>query len=479
VKAANRSLRWRLLLGSSISTTLILALLGAAIFISVRRSLVAEFDAVSLAKADALATMTERHGRRVKFDSDQSLPEFVSPHRPEYFELRLEDGSPIARSSSLGAVHLSAAPATDAPASADATLPDGRRGRILTLRFTPQTDRDDEDGDDRRAAAPRAAIVMVARGTGPLDATLDRLRWLLLTLVGSAVCLSGLVLVVVVNGALRPMRRVAQEIESFPEENLSRRLDPRGVPAELAPVVDRLNGLLGRLEAAFARERAFTADVAHELRTPLAGLQTTLEVCRTRPRDVETYQATIDKCLAMTAGIRSMVQTLLMLARADAGQLPLQCAAVNLGELVEECWRPFQQRAAGRGLHVELRLAASCIVQRDAELLKIVVNNLFDNAVSYADDGGDVWIRSSSDGGGCAVEVANTGSRVSAEKSAQLFQRFWRGDESRSATGLHCGLGLSLCQRLLCLTGDDIEARSLDGVFSVRLIIARRPRAPT
>jgi two-component system sensor histidine kinase QseC len=458
---------------------LILALLGAAIFISMRRSLMAEFDAVSLAEAHTLASMTEQHGQHIRFDSDQPLPEFNSPHRPEYFELRLEDGSQVARSSSLGSNHLAAIAATNPPTSADTVLPDGRRGRLLSLRFTPQADGEDEDENGGPGIAARAAIVVVARDSAPLDATLSRLRWLLLTLVGSAVCLSDLVLVVVVNGALRPMRRVAQEIESFPEDNLSRRLNSQGVPAELAPVVERLNGLLGRLEAAFARERSFTADVAHELRTPLAGLQTTLEVCRSKPRDPETYQSTIDKCLAMAAGIRSMVQTLLTLARADAGQLPLVCAAVNLSELIEECWRGFQQRAAERGLHVEMRLAACGIVQRDAELLKIVMNNLFDNAVSHADEGGSVWIRSTSDGVGCTVEVANTGSRVVAGDSAQLFRRFWRGDESRSATGLHCGLGLSLCQRLLSLTGDDISASSLNGVFSIRLVIAHRPPSST
>src|SRR5271163_710703 len=111
---SNWSLRSRLLVGSSVSTTLILTTLGAAIFVWMRHSLIAEFDAVSLAKARALAAMTEQHRTRVKFESEQQLPEFASARHPEYFEVQLEDGTEVARSPTLGGNHLSPAPASAA-----------------------------------------------------------------------------------------------------------------------------------------------------------------------------------------------------------------------------------------------------------------------------------------------------------------------------------------------------------------------------
>jgi heavy metal sensor kinase len=432
--------------------------------------LVAEFDSGLMSQVHALESGTEQHGSKVKFEIDPQMPEFAAAEHPAYFEIRLANGKTVARSPSLGKLALSTVAASSAPIYENLILPDGRPGRKLTLGFTPRQEHDDEDEPAAPAAAMRATVA-VARETAALDATLLHLRWLLIALFGLAILVSGIVLFVVVGGAMRSVNRVAGEIERFEAADLSRRLTSDGVPLELLPVVDHLNGLLIRLQDAFSRERAFTADVAHELRTPLAGLHTTLQVARSRPRDRDAYEAMIDKCLKMTGGIRSMVETLLLLARADAEQLDVTCSPVDVSELIGECWSVFQHRADERGLRVEWELADRCTISADAEKLRIVINNLLDNAISYSDDAGLIRINARRESGQVTVQITNTGSQITEAETGRLFQRFWRGDASRSNTGVHYGLGLSLCRRLMGLIGGRITAESARGVFVASIFI--------
>ena len=468
-----RSLRFRLLLGTSLATSATLALLGFAIFFSMRRSLTAAFDVALLAKARALTGTVEQHGQHlhVEFDPRQ-MPEYAARNRPEYFEIRLGNGVPIAASPSLGGGRLFA----PRPGVATGLLPDGRPGRFLTLPFVPRLESHDEpdEDEDRPRPEPRPAELTVARETAPLDFTLDRLRWLLVTLCGGATVVSGTVLVWVVGGAVRPVSRLAREIGDLRETDLSRRLAAGGVPTELTPVVDRLNGLLARLEAAFARERAFTADVAHELRTPLSGLRTTLEVCRSRPRDNAAYAAVVDKCFTMTDHLQGLVQGLLLLARADGGQLPIRPRPVDLARLLDDSWAAVEGRAAGRRLRLQRDVPDDCAAEADPDLLRVVVDNLFENAVTYADEGGVVRVAASGVGRGVAVTLSNTGSHVAADDAGRVFERFWRHDESRTDTGVHCGLGLSLCERLVKLLGGTISVQTeTGGLFVVRLVLPK------
>jgi two-component system, OmpR family, heavy metal sensor histidine kinase CusS len=457
-----RSLRLRLLIGTSVAMAVVLTLLGLAIYFSMWRSLLWEFDGGLLTQAKALGGMVEQHGQRLKFEFDaQQMPEFNSGRRAEYFEIRFDGGKVLVRSNSLGNGDLAAGISTR-----DVILPDGRRGRSLSIRFSARVDHDDDEEGD--GAAAQSLELTVARDTADLDQTLLRLRWLLVGLCAGAIVVSGAALIFVVGRAVRPVNRLAAEIGALRETDLGRRLDLPDVPAELAPVVQRLNGLLGRLENAFGRERAFTADVAHELRTPLAGLTTTLEVCRSRPRDNPAYEAAIDKCRKMIDRMQAMVESLLLLARADGGQLAAVQRRVDLSLLLSECWAVCQVRAEQRGVVVGWEVPSGCIVESDADKLRIVFQNLLDNAVSYVDDGGTIRVVVDAE----AVEISNSGSGVGSEELPHLFERFWRGDQARTDTGVHCGLGLSLCRRLMELLGGQISVNAVrGGSFVVRCAV--------
>ena len=187
----------------------------------------------------------------------------------------------------------------------------------------------------------------------------------------------------------------------------------------------------------------------------------------------------------MTDRMQAMVEHLLMIARADAGQLALVRRPVAIAAVLTESWSSFAQRAQDRGLTVRWDGAAGPgegpgEVETDPDKLRIVLHNLFDNAVCYTDEGGAIRIAATVAAAGSShtsdtphslsIEIANTGSRVRPEDVPHLFERFWRGDASRSETGVHCGLGLALSQRLVSLLGGEIAAESsAGGEFLVRV----------
>jgi len=248
------------------------------------------------------------------------------------------------------------------------------------------------------------------------------------------------------------------------------------VPAELLPVIDRLNDLLERLERAFHREKRFTADVAHELRTPLAGARSVLEVALSRDREPEAYRQAMQDFLGINEQMHRMVENLLHLARADANQLEVVSDSVDLAALAGECWERLAGDAQQRQLQVVWRLKEPCIVESDRCKLRLILQNILGNAVAYADDGGQIWVDTILADGCVEFAVTNSGSAVAEQDVARVFDRFWRGDASRRCSGQHCGLGLSLCKVLVELLGGSIEAFSSPGEtfrVTVRLLASR------
>jgi signal transduction histidine kinase len=218
--------------------------------------------------------------------------------------------------------------------------------------------------------------------------------------------------------------------------------------------------LLARVQAGVARERQFTADVSHELRTPLAGLRTLLEVSARSPRPEDTQAA-----LAIVLQMCAVVENLLMLARVDAGQVEVARDAVPLRALVEECWKPHAATAAARGLTVRNELPADAVATTDREKLRVIVGNLLANAAEYTEAGG--WIAIGAPAG-CLLEVADSGPPISDPE--RIFDRLWRGDAARSATGLHCGIGLSLARSLAGVLDLSLTCRSEAG--AVRFVVS-------
>jgi two-component system sensor histidine kinase QseC len=453
-----------LLAGTALAMGVVLSASGVLLYVLVRASLLAEFDGALESKVRALAVLVDQEDEvEVELD-EQSLPELRRTDRPEYLEVWKGESAVLYRSPSLGERDLAriGGPLA-APAFRSVRLPDGRRGRIAGVRFIPR-----EEQPGRRKA--QEATLVLGRETREIDKTLARLRALLVGVGAGAILASVGLLAWVVRRGLQPVSQLAAQIAGVGENDLSARIAGGSAPGELLPVVQRLNDLLARLEAAFSREKAFSADVAHELRTPLAGLRATVEVALSRERDSSAYRDALGDSLGIAVQMQSMVDNLLSLARAEAGQLELLVEPVGLDELLKECWCPLAARAVVRRLRVEWAVDPAVVLQTDRGTLRLILQNLIENAVAYADPAGLVRVQARDRDGRIEVIVANSGSKLTPEQAGHVFERFWRGDAARCDTGVHCGLGLALCQKLMGVLGGSISVRSaVGGMFSVTL----------
>jgi heavy metal sensor kinase len=451
------SLRNRLILGALIATLAVYIAAAALLYGAIRASLLGEFDAGLKTRAQALIGITElrERGIRLQLDPGQK-PDFAMVHPNDGFVLLTSEGRTISGTNFSGgepAWNEISFGDHDSPRFGFITLSPGVRGRYLAEHFSPRWDQRDWP---RRPPPPTTARLVVVGDTAELHDKLNRLTALLAGTFGLSMLVATLVLSLVIRRGLRPMSLLARKIESIGEEDLFRRVDLPQPPDEIRPLVQRLNELLQRLEDSFTRERAFTADVAHELRTPLAGLTTALEVSLSRPRDSNEYQQTVAQCLGASRSMRGMVENLLTLARADARQISAQRHPIDLAALLHQTWQPFSSRAAARNLTVNWLLDADAVIASDPGLLGMVISNLFDNAVSYADTGGRIDVELRQSAAEISIRIINTGSQIPTEDTARVFERFWRGDASRTGDGQHFGLGLAMCQRIMSLLGGTI-----------------------
>ena len=469
-----RSIRGRLLVGALAGSSLVLVVASFVVYLLVKQSWIGQLDASLVSKAHAVAALCEENEGTIEFEpAAADLPEFRIGGR-EAYEIWTSSGAVVSRSPSLGPADLRFdSPEPGRTRASWIEMEGDRPARMVTVAFRAATEAPREPG---RPAV--RGVVALARDAGDVRIVLDRLR---LTLFGvwlaSSVVLA-LVLTWTTRRGLAPLRRLADEAGAMEAAKL-RHLMPHDapVPVEIATVVHALNGLLARLRGAFERERTFVSDVAHELRTPLAGLRATIDVALMTHGSSDAAREDFRRCLAIVEDMQAMVDNLLALARLESGQMPMELGPVSLDEMARECWVGVSESAAARSLAVSWRLGGA-VALGDREKLRIVLRNLFANAVVYADERGSVSIESSVAGGRVSMRVANSGCALAADRSEKVFDRFWRGDSSRSGDGAHCGLGLSLCREIVENQNGTIRARCEPGgefVVELDLPAARAP----
>lgn len=338
-------------------------------------------------------------------------------------------------------------------------LADSRRLRVLHLRL----ERPPAPGG---TAAPTVLAGAVALELTPVDDELRRLAGILAGLWAGSTLLAWLAALPLRTAVLRPLRLLGARIDRIGPDDLAARVPGDASPAEVAGMVARLNGLLGRLEQAFRREQATIAAIAHELRTPVAGLRAAIEFRLMAPGVAGDERGTLESCLGTVERLQRMVSDLLLLARLEAGREPLQLADADLAALASEVAEEWEPRLpAGRRLRLELPERAE--VATSPEHLRLVLGNLVGNAVAHGT--GDI-----------AVAVADGARRLTVANPfagsidpAQLGQAFWRGDGARTR-GDHAGLGLALCRRLCRLLDAELALEAADGRFRATVALPTR-----
>ena len=442
-----KSIRHQLTRQLVLGTLLIAGCGGTAAYLTLRAAVLRQFDDSLLGKARAVCVLTvQGRGGRPRLELDEIRPlGFTEDGTGHYLNLHLQNGKGIARSPST-AEEVLAAPknAGTSPVFRNITLPGDIPGRSVAFLFTPRADDDDDDEDNtRRRPAPASASITVASSRQSLDATLHSMLAALGLSTGVLLASAWFLVPRVLRRGLRPLDDLADRVTGITADSLATRFPETGAPAEIAPITRRLNDLLGRIGASFERERRFSADLAHELRTPLAELRSQAELALKWP-DTRTANADADT-LAIAHRMEHLVTRLLALARAEGGQAGAASERVIVESAVQAAWRPFAEQAAARQLRVNFRIPSDLVVESDPALLREILANLFSNAVDYTPAGGEVHLAANSTSDLFNLSVTNTVQGLDSDDVEKIFDRFWRKEASRSDDE-HAGLGLALAR---------------------------------
>lgn len=282
----------------------------------------------------------------------------------------------------------------------------------------------------------------------------------------------------VAGRAVRPLRRIAEAAERVTARGLDQRLPDSAEDPEIARLVGVLNGMMNRLEASFRQATRFSADASHELKTPLAVMQGELEQALQSAEEGSREQQTYVSLLEETRRLKTITRSLLLLAQADSGQLPLSPTSWNLAEDLGEMIDDARVLAEAADLELHTAMPPELPVVADRVLLRLVISNLLENAIHYNEARGRVELRIRVRDAHLELEVANTGPGIPEEDQARVFERFHRGARARQNRREGLGLGLSLAREILLAhqgTLNLVSSRPGETVFRLTLPMPSPP----
>ena len=456
---------------------------ASSIFLGVvHRRLVQDFDRMLAAEAEMLVRNTERKGRIIIWD----LPDVYSMGSrensdPAFCQLFLEDGTIVGVSQTLGIDNL---PQIEERSDAvwDARLPNGRRGRLMQKTFQPQSEElqmqeSPEDPDEQTFEIPGTTnpadvrlVLVVARSRESLDALLRSLYVAGIAVAVTLACALALLVRRAITRGMHPLDEMNARIATITPDSLATRLNVSAPPVELAVIQTTLNHLLDRVENAFERERRFSSDLAHELRTPIAELRTACDVGERWPDEPENTRQLFRDVGTIALHLEKTVTMLLNLSRCEGGNAPVQMQRIQLQALVHESWRHVAAATAEKQLRFEERIDPALMVESDQDKLEIILRNLIENSVAHSEDGTPIDCSGSSTPEGVELRLVNTAKDLERADLDHIFNRFWRKEVSRT-NRRHIGLGLPIVKALCDLLGLSLKVDLRNGrTFEVSIL---------
>ena len=441
---------------------------------------------LALAEGLAMATEVEPHGH-VELDfSDEIMRDFSGTNPRAYFTvIQAHTSSVLERSRSLKGASLPLSTSLEGITRERPEYWDARIGdvsiRCIALREFARRE-SEEHGEEHREEHAEAeessaggirddveCLFVVAMERGETD----RRFWELVKQTSVALA-AGLVILLllawsVVARGLRPLAELGRDVQGLSPSNLTQVPVPDVM--EVGHVVQKLNHVIENLRAAFERERRFTADVAHELRTPISEIRSLTEVAlKWESIDEGENRRNYTDILEAAQHMQSIVSRLLMLSRCDAGTLQCRQESVDLDRLIAQTWTQVASQAASKDITVRDTVPAESTVVTDPDLFETILENVFSNAVAYTPEGGTIEFGVSRDGSRFSFTIANTVHDLSQDDLPHLLERFWRKDEVRGFESSHCGLGLSLVDALATELGLAVSVRlSPSAVLTIEL----------
>jgi two-component system heavy metal sensor histidine kinase CusS len=288
------------------------------------------------------------------------------------------------------------------------------------------------------------AVIQVAMNTSHDDEILEDYRRRLSYVLGLSLIAAAAGGYWIARRGVRPIADVIATARRIRPAHLDERIATDGQPAEIRELAGTFNHMLDRLKDAFTRLGRFSADIAHELRTPVNNLRGGAEVALGRPRTPEEYREALGSCLEECGRLTRLIDSLLFLARAEDPKTELVAAATDVAAELRTVAEFFAPAAAEAGVRLEVQADPGLVVRADRHLLQQAVGNLVANALAHTPAGGTVTLFAGRDAAGVPFGVRDTGPGIPAEHLPYLFDRFYRADPARTADRGRVGLGLGL-----------------------------------
>jgi two-component system heavy metal sensor histidine kinase CusS len=260
---------------------------------------------------------------------------------------------------------------------------------------------------------------------------------------------------------IRPVEEIAATARRITSTNLRERIRSEGYPSELASLAGTFNEMLERLEESFERISRFSADIAHDLRTPVNNIRGEAEVALARARTVDEYRDVLESSLEEAVRLSELIGDLLFLARAESPLTELRREHVNIGDLLTTVRDYYEASATDAGISLVVNDGFEPLnTELDRSLMLRAVSNLVSNSIAHTPAGGRVTLAARNGDAAIRIEVSDTGVGIPAEALPRVFDRFFRVDPSRSKASGGTGLGLAIVQSILALHGGSAEITS-------------------
>jgi signal transduction histidine kinase len=431
-----------------------------------RTELQAAFDTALEGKALsalALVQYTETEPHALTFDATLLPPPSDTAHQDQY-EIRTSDGRLIARSK--GWERVPSGLAQRDRRYADFTL-DGAPYRAVSLRNVTILDKEEDDDDEDEEPPAKVTLIYASSLAG------NRLRLTkLAALVGATSILLLLAMsafaVWSVRHGLAPLHELAAQANTISVHNWNFSAPPEdSLASELSPFVHAIEAVLARLKESFRQQRDFTNDAAHELKTSVAIVKSTLQSLLHRPRTQQEYQTELEGLLGDCGRLEDLLGRMLRLARIEQlaeNGVPPKLATTELTSTCESAISRIRKVAEERNISLHFESPAAVYMRADPEDLELIWLNLLENAVQYSPEDSTVTLRVRRNGGAMVeVSVMDSGPGIPAAELPHIFERFHRGDPSRARSTGGFGLGLAICKALVDAYNGTIEAINLPG----------------